>query len=106
MLCTSLRSQPLLPLSAGVVLLRGRIDHTIVLFLPVENECYLLARSTSNPDENECLHVLGHVLAKLLWCQTRPLFFTTHLLYGVSNHGLRWLRSSNAQLIFGAPSTT
>jgi len=32
------------------VLLRDCIDHTIDRFLPVENECYLLARSTSNPD--------------------------------------------------------
>ncbi len=42
------------------VLLRDCIDHTIDRFLPVENECYLLARSTSNPDadENERSHVL------------------------------------------------
>ena len=106
MLRTSLRSRPLLPLSACGVLLRDRIDHTIVRFLPFENECYLLARSTSNPDENECLHVLGHALGLTIVWPIRPLFGTTHLLYGVSNHGLRLLRSSNAQLIVGAPSLT
>ena len=57
----------MLPLALG-----GRCVRTIVAPLPVENECFLLARSTGNPDENECLHVLG-------WAITAP-----SILYALS----------------------